>query len=80
MAELPHWEAITLCMSATFGDVSVALTDFWAACLTARRRDWMLRPTRFSAAIFVAVGGVLTVEFEYDYTNINLFRPQAVSG
>ena len=72
MAELPHWEAIKLCMSATFGDVGFALTAFWVACLTARRRDWMLRPTRFSAAIFVAVGIVLTVGFEYYYTSISL--------
>ena len=72
MAELPHWEAIKLCMSATFGDVGFALTAFWLASLAARRRDWILRPTRFSAAIFVAVGIVLTVGFEYYYTNISM--------
>ena len=72
MAELPRWEAIKLCMSATFGDVGFALTAFWVACLTAQRRDWMLRPTRFSAATFVAVGIVLTVGFEYYYTNVSL--------
>jgi len=72
IAELPHWEAIKLCMSATFGDVGFALTAFWVACLTALRRDGMLRPTHFSAAIFVAVGIVLTVGFEYYYTNISL--------
>jgi hypothetical protein len=72
MAELPHWEAIKLCLSATFGDVGFALTAFWVACLAARRRDWILRPTRFSATIFVAVGIVLTVGFEYYYTNISL--------
>jgi hypothetical protein len=72
MAELPHWEAIKLCMSATFGDVGFALTAFWLASLAARRRDWILRPTRFPAAIFVVVGIVLTVGFEYYYTNISL--------
>ncbi|MDO8884102.1 hypothetical protein, partial [Pseudotabrizicola sp.] len=72
MAEMPHWEAIKLCMSATFGDVGFALTAFWLASLAARRRDWMLRPARFPAAIFVAVGIVLTVGFEYYYTNISL--------
>lgn len=72
MAALPHWEAIKLCMSATFGDVGFALTAFWLASLAARRRDWVLRPTRFPAAIFVVVGIVLTVGFEYYYTNISL--------
>ncbi|WP_209428458.1 hypothetical protein [Pararhodobacter sp. SW119] len=71
MAELPHWEAIKLCMSATFGDVGFALTAFWLASLAAQRRDWILRPTRFPAAIFVVVGIVLTVGFEYYYTNIS---------
>lgn len=72
MAEMPHWEAIKLCMSATFGDVGFALTAFWAACLAARSRDWILRPTRIPSAIFVAVGIVLTVGFEYYYTNVSL--------
>lgn len=72
MAELPHWEAIKLCMSATFGDVGFALIAFWLASLAARRRDWILRPTRFPAAIFAAAGIVLTVGFEYYYTHISL--------
>ncbi|MCC4299039.1 MAG: hypothetical protein ABJF67_08435 [Aurantimonas coralicida] len=72
MAEMPHWEAIKLCMSATFGDVGFALTAFWAASLAARSREWILRPTRIPAVIFVAVGIVLTVGFEYYYTNISL--------
>ena len=72
MAEMAHWEAIKLCMSASFGDVGFALTAFWIASLAARRRNWILRPTRFPAAIFVAVGIGLTVGFEYYYTNISL--------
>tara|TARA_R100001086_G_scaffold232546_1_gene153798 strand:+ start:496 stop:1020 length:525 start_codon:yes stop_codon:yes gene_type:complete len=72
MAEMPHWEAIKLCMSATFGDVGFALTAFWVACLAARSRDWILRPTRFPVTTFVAVGIVLTVGFEYYYTSVSL--------
>lgn len=72
MAELPHWEAVKLCMSATFGDVGFALTAFWIASLAVRRRDWMLRPTRFPVAIFVAIGIILTVGFEYYHTNVSL--------
>lgn len=72
MAELPHWEAIKLCTAATFGDVGMALTAFWLASLAARRRDWILQPTRIPVAISVAVGIALTVGFEYYYTNISL--------
>lgn len=72
MAEMPHWKAIKLCMSATFGDVGFALTAFWLASFAARSRDWILWPARFPAAIFVAVGIALTVGFEYYYTNISL--------
>lgn len=72
MAEMAHWEAIKLCMSATFGDVGFALTAFWIASLAARSRNWILRPERLSVAIFVGVGIALTVGFEYYYTNVSL--------
>jgi len=72
MAELAHWEAIKLCMSATFGDVGFALTAFWTASVAARSRDWILRPNRVRVAVFVAVGILLTVGFEYYYTNLSL--------
>ena len=72
MAGMSHWEAIKLCMSATFGDVGFALTAFWIASIAARNRDWILRPTRVPVAIFVAVGIILTIGFEYYYTNVSL--------
>ena len=72
MAEMAHWEAIKLCLSATIGDVGFALTAFWTASLVVRSRDWILRPTRVPVAIFVAVGILLTIGFEYYYTNISL--------
>lgn len=72
MAEMPHWEGVKLCMSATFGDVGFALTAFWVASVAARSRDWILRPTRVPSVIFVAVGIVLTVGFEHYYTTISL--------
>jgi hypothetical protein len=72
MAGMAHWEGIKLCMSATFGDVGFALTAFWTASIVVRSRDWIFRPTRVPAAVFVAVGILLTVGFEYYYTNISL--------
>jgi type IV secretory pathway VirB2 component (pilin) len=72
MAEMNHWEAIKLCMSATFGDVGFALTAFWIASIAARSRGWVHQPTRLPVAIFIAVGIILTIGFEYYYTNISL--------
>lgn len=72
MAEMAHWEAIKLCMSATFGDVGFALTAFWIASLAARSRNWLLRPQRLQILIFMGVGIALTVGFEYYYTNVSL--------
>ncbi len=72
MAEMGHWEAIRLCLSATIGDVGFALTAFWAASLAARSRDWVLRPARLPLGLFLAVGILLTIGFEYYYTNVSL--------
>ncbi|MCH8490630.1 MAG: hypothetical protein LAT81_11970 [Oceanicaulis sp.] len=72
MAEMSHWEAIKLCMSATFGDIGFALTAFWTASMAARSRDWLLNPGRLPVAIFIAVGILLTIAFEYYYTNVSL--------
>lgn len=72
MAEMSHWEATKLCMSATFGDVGFALTAFWLASLAGRGRDWILLRMRLPLAIFIAVGIVLTIGFEYYYTTITL--------
>jgi len=72
MAEMNHWEAIKLCMSATFGDVGFALTAFWTASMVAPSRDWLLNPGRLPVAVFIAVGILLTIGFEYYYTNVSL--------
>ncbi|WP_209427855.1 hypothetical protein [Pararhodobacter sp. SW119] len=72
MAEMGHWEAIKLCLSASIGDVGFALTAFWASSLAVRSRDWVLRPTRLPLGLFLAVGILLTIGFEYYYTNVSL--------
>jgi hypothetical protein len=72
MAVMGHWEAIKLCMSATVGDVGFALTAFWTASLAARGREWVLHPTGLPVAIFLIVGIVLTIGFEYHYTSVSL--------
>lgn len=72
MADMGHWEAIKLCLSATIGDVGFALAAFWVASLAARSRDWVLKPGRLPLGLFLAVGILLTIGFEYYYTNVSL--------
>jgi hypothetical protein len=71
MAEAPHWEATMFCLSAAIGDVGIALTAFWIAALAAHERNWILKPTRLPTLTFLIVGIVLTVMFEYYFTEIN---------
>lgn len=72
MIELNHWDGIKLCMSATFGDVGFALAAYWITALFARSRSWVLHPAPKDILIFLSVGIVLTIGFEYYYTNISL--------
>jgi hypothetical protein len=72
MMEMNHWDGIKLCMSATFGDVGIALAAYWTASAVARSRSWVLHPTRLPVAVFLAVGLGLTFVFEFYYTNISL--------
>ena len=65
MADLPHWEGIKACTSATAGDIRFELIAFWTV------------PTHNSAGepwqvlLFVGVGIALTVGFEFYYTQIS---------
>ena len=74
MAEMRHWEGIKVCTAATFGDVGFALTAFWIASAAARNRYWIRKTTGrlVPSLTFIAVGVVLTVAFEYYYTQVSL--------
>lgn len=72
MVEMNHWAGIKLCMSATFGDVGFALTAFWITAATAKSRSWIFSPTQMNHIVFLAVGILLTIGFEYYYTQISL--------
>ena len=71
MIEMNHWDGIKLCSSATFGDVGFALTAFWITSAAARSRFWFEAPKAWQTLLFIGVGIVLTVGFEYYYTNIS---------
>lgn len=72
MTEMPHWEGIRLCLSATIGDVAIALGAFWFTAFVAGSRHWLMRPRTQDVAIFIAAGLVATVVLEYYHTNISL--------
>ena len=72
MVERPHWDGIKLCTSATFGDVGFALTAFWITALLAKSRYWIAAPKPWQIGVFVAIGILLTVGFEYYYTQVSL--------
>ncbi len=50
----------------------VAPRAFWIASIAVRSRSWILRPTHMPVANFVTMGIILTIGFEYYYTNISL--------
>lgn len=72
MIDLNHWDGIKLCTSATIGDVGFALIAFWITALFARSRNWILNPATPHLLLFIGVGIMLTVGFEYYYTNVSL--------
>ena len=72
MVERPHWDGIKLCTSATFGDVGFALTAFWVTAILAKSRNWIAAPKSWEFGTFLAVGILLTIGFEYYYTQISL--------
>jgi hypothetical protein len=66
-----HWDGVLVCLSATVGDVGLALTAFWMTSLAARSRFWLLDPKLSQISFFVAVGLGLTVVLEYFHTKIS---------
>lgn len=72
MATMNHWDGIKLCTSATFGDVGFALVAFAVVSLTSRSRAWINFPEIWQTLLFMSVGILLTIGFEYYYTNISL--------
>ena len=72
MTDLPHWEGVKLCTSATIGDVGIALTAFWIASAVSGSRYWFVVPGLTGVLTYLAVGVALTVGLEYYYTEISI--------
>jgi hypothetical protein len=70
MANARHWEAVLFCSRATIGDAAIAVISFWAVAGHSRSRAWILRPTPFEVAGFVAAGVGITIMLEWLATEI----------
>ncbi len=64
VASFPYWGNLKGCTLATFGDVVIALSAFWAVAVTARYRWWIVRPTLRQIVGFVLVGVSITIVLE----------------
>lgn len=60
-----HVSGVVICLRATIGDLGIALAAFWAAALAAGGRNWVVRPTPLSIAVFLGTGLIVTIGFEY---------------
>ncbi len=65
MPSTSHWSGVGICTQATFGDAAMAVTAFWAAALVHRSRQWFRKPRAGEWVVYLAVGLVLTVAFEW---------------
>ncbi len=70
MNQVGHFAGIFICLTATFGDLAIALAAFWTAAVLARNRMWFTLPGRRAPAMYIAVGLLLTVGLEYLHTVI----------
>lgn len=60
-----HVSGILICLRATFGDLGIALAAFWAAAFAAGGRNWVSRATPLSISVFLGIGLIVTIGFEY---------------
>lgn len=65
MPDMPHWEAVLICLQATVGDVVITLAGFAAAGLIDRRALWFERPSRRALLTYLATGIVITMLVEW---------------
>lgn len=65
MPTAEHWSALLVCGRATLGDVVIALIGFWIVAVCTGTRSWILRPSTWRVAGFVAVGALITIVMEW---------------
>lgn len=65
MAAAPHSAVVGACLQATLGDAAIMLLAHVTVAAVARRRRWMLAPSRYEVAGFIAVGVAITAVIEW---------------
>src|SRR5512138_787383 len=67
-ADMPsntHWSEVLVCSRATLGDAAMAIVAFWGAAALRRSRSWFMAPGGWELLIYLGVGLILTVVFEW---------------
>lgn len=70
MANVPHAQGVRACGVAALGDVMIALLAYWSAAVVARSRRWLLDPSCRTLLVYIVVGLVLTIGYEFLATEI----------
>lgn len=66
MTEARHWDVVWLCTRATIGDANIAIGAYAVAALISRDWFWAVSGwRRTSLLIYLAVGLLVTIVFEY---------------
>lgn len=70
MSEARHGDAVLACTQAAFGDALIALFAFVFSALTFRKMDWFLMPSKKPLFVYLSVGLIVTIIFEFLATEI----------
>lgn len=65
MSAAPHSAVVGACLQATLGDAAIMLLAHAMVAAVTRRRRWVLAPSRYEVAGFIAVGLAITAVIEW---------------
>ncbi len=65
MATAPHSAVVGACLQATLGDAVIMLLAHASVAAVTRRRRWLLAPSGYEVAGFIAVGVAITAVIEW---------------
>ena len=70
MPSLNHWEGLRACGFAAFGDALIAVVAYESAAMHARSRIWLVSPPRVAFTIYLLVGLIITIAYEWLATSV----------